>query len=163
MAVAPRQNDRDHYMPSGYAYYSSAATAYAQPAYQPAEPQRRPQPEPGYRVRPEKESTLSVLQKTALVASIFLMAAALLAVLSRYERIAGEYSVVNGLKSDIEQQQLQLAQLTVELEFAVSLSEAKAAAQATGMNYPTASQIVRPGELSQSAFAGGGDVNEPSE
>ena len=135
------------------------------PQPEPVPPQRKrtPQPKPGYRVRPEKESTLSVLQKTALVASIFLMAAALLAVLSRYERIAGEYSVVNGLKSDIEQQQLQLAQLTVELEFAVSLSEAKAAAQATGMNYPTASQIVRPGELSQSAFAGGGDVNEPSE
>lgn len=160
MAVAARQANKDYYAPSGYAYTSAAATASAQPAVQPSrQPSPAPQPQPrqpkrtpGYRVRPDAHSAISPLKKAAMIFGIMGVSAALLLVLARYARIADEYGVVNDLESQISQQNRDIQTLNVALEFAMTIQEADAAAKEAGMNYPTADQIVQPGELTPSEF-----------
>ena len=82
-----------------------------------------------------------------VMGGIALSAAALMFLLARYERISVEYAVVNDLKSQIGKTQLELSSLMVELEFAASLDQAKQEALAAGMNYPAASQILRPDDI----------------
>ncbi|MEL7609005.1 MAG: hypothetical protein AAGU74_05825 [Bacillota bacterium] len=173
MAVAAGQANKDYYAPSGYAYTSTAATA-AQPAYEPSRPARRPapapqprprQPErtPGYRVRPDAQSAISPLRKAAMIFGIMGVSAALLLVLARYARISDEYSVVNDLKSQIAEQDRNIETLNVALEFAMTIQEADAAAKESGMNYPSADQIVKPGELTPSEFQGRVDEAKTAE
>lgn len=76
-------------------------------------------------------------------------------VVSRYSRIAGEYLVVNDLKTKIEETQLRVRTLNVELECAVSIQNVQDAAARLGMTYPQADQYVRVGDaLPGNASAG---------
>lgn len=149
----------DYRVPSGYVYSSNLARAYAQPAYEPAYEPARPQPapprprqpaprpRPRYRVRPETRTGLSLGKKLMTMGSIAVFFAALMFLLVRYERISVEYGMINDLKSQIGKTQLELSSLLVELEFTASLDQAKQEALAAGMNYPAASQILRPGDI----------------
>ena len=136
-------------------YYSSAA-----PKLEPEEresPEEVYVPSPAQRTRPaqttraaartkSKVSPAAVFfKKAAVLLSICCIAAACIAVLMRYSLIAQEYDAVNGLKSNIEQCKIDLDELKVKLSSAVSIEEARDAADAAGMRYPSAEQIVRVG------------------
>ena len=151
MAVAARQENREYYYAPVTRVYSHGATAVAaQPAYRP-QPREEQQPEVAPVQRPKQQQKVqaqpatSPLQRVLATILICALAASLLFVLLRYERIADEYAVVNELKSDIEEANLSLAALNVELQLAVSLDNAKEVAQRMGMDYPTADQIHRVG------------------
>lgn len=128
----------------------SAAYAYAEPAESPypyappaAEPQQKPAAAPA---RKPKVKPLSLGGRLLIVISILMVTGASLTMVARYAMIAQQYGLVNELKDDIEDSELRLAQLNVALECAVSLDDAKAAAERMGMTYPTAAQYVAVGE-----------------
>ena len=151
MAVAARQETREYYYAPVTRVYSHGATAVAaQPAYRPQpreeQPEVVPAAKPRQQQRVQAQPAISPLQRVLATIAICAVAAALLFVLVRYERIADEYAVVNQLKDDIEEAELSLAALNVELQLAVSLDNAKEVAQRMGMDYPTAAQIHRVGD-----------------
>lgn len=150
MAVAARQENREYYYAPVTRVYSHGATAVAaQPAYRPQpreeQPEAAPAAKPKQQQRVKAQPAISPLQRVLATVVICAVAAALLFVLVRYERIADEYAVVNELKDDIEEANLSLAALNVELQLAASLDDAKAVAERMGMDYPTADQIHKVG------------------
>lgn len=87
-----------------------------------------------------------------MIMAVGVAAAAMLVVLMRYAKITEEYAAVNALKQNIAQTQLEIQSLHVQLNGAVSLSEAQAAAEEAGLGYPTADQIVT---VTPNAYTGG--------
>jgi len=75
-------------------------------------------------------------------------------ILVRYAMISQEYVVVNETKELIEESSREIAALKVQLNTAVCLEEARAAALEAGMGYPTAEQIIRI-QRGQQAQSGG--------
>lgn len=150
MAVAARQEYREYYAPVTRVYSHGATAAAAQPAYRPEprreEPQAAPEERQKQQQRVQAQPAISPLQRVLAVFAICAVAAVLLFVLVRYERIADEYAVINELKDDIEEANLSLAALNVELQLATSLEDAKTVAERVGMDYPTADQIHKVGE-----------------
>lgn len=161
MAVAARQENREYYAPVTRVYSHGSTAAAAEPAYRPQprreQPAAAPQETPRQSRKPQATPALSPAQRALAALVICAVAAALLFVLVRYERITDEYAVVNSLKDDIEEANLSLAALNVELQLAVSLEDAKEVAERMGMDYPTADQIRRiEAPLASSAQDSGG-------
>lgn len=138
MAVAARKIDTE------YVYAGSPAmrvythriprTEETPVVQQQVEEQARPAAQPVY--------GYGIVQKLLTTCAILAAAAAILLVMVRYADIAAQYAVVNDYKSTIEANQRTLVELEVRLNSAVSLDEAREAALAAGLSYPTASQIV---------------------
>lgn len=82
-------------------------------------------------------------KKVSVLATVVFIAAALIGVLMRYAEISTEYNKVNTLKSNIAQCEIELTELAVKLNSAVSIDTAREAAQEAGMGYPGADQIVK--------------------
>lgn len=149
MAVAARQENREYYAPVTRVYSHGATAVAAEPAFRPEprpEPQAAPLERQKQQPRAQTRPAVSPMQRVLAVLVICAVAAALLFVLVRYERIADEYAVVNEIKEQIEEKNITLAALNVELQLAVSLDDAKETAQRMGMGYPTADQIHRLGD-----------------
>lgn len=82
------------------------------------------------------------LRRLTMLMNIAVAASAILLILSRYNLITLEYQKVNELRDDISSIELEIKALNVQFNSVTSLVDAKAAATAAGMRYPTASQIV---------------------
>ena len=78
-----------------------------------------------------------------MMASGFLLAGMLVFVLSGYERISRAYADVNALNEEIELANLRIVGLDVEIECAVTIQDARQAAENAGMQYPEPEQLVR--------------------
>lgn len=155
MAVAAKKEEYI-YAPSRVYSHSRAATAEALPQAEPMEAplpqeepipaQRRRQPQVKTRVHrgvsPRQRRKQRLAPKVASVVGIFVIAAILIGVIVRYSAIALAYSNVNDLKNKIAESQRNIAALDVQLNNALNLGNARSAAEAAGLSYPTAGQIV---------------------
>lgn len=143
MAVAARREAREYYAPVTRVYSHSAA--YAEPVVDP-DIYGRPQREPEIDREAERNARLQrkrrLLLRLASVCSVLAALSALLFIMVRYEKISVEYAAVNALREDIEETRLNLDALNVTLQYAVTLDEARAAAERLGMVYPDAGQFV---------------------
>jgi hypothetical protein len=144
MAVAARREAREYYAPVTRVYsHSAASTAPA------IDPNIYGHPEQAPKIDREAERRARLLKKHRLllrlasVCAVLAALSALLFIMVRYEKISGEYAAVNELKKDIEETRLNLDALNVSLQYAVTLDEARAAAERLGMVYPQAGQFVR--------------------
>lgn len=150
MAVAARKHE-EYYAPVTRVYsYSRSATAVnyeAVTAPKPVMPRPKPVPAPAPKVQaqPVPKADPHLGRKVLSIASVVVVAIALLMVIMRYSMIASQYAEVNQLKEDIEASNLNIASLDVKLQCAINLDDARDAAQAAGMGYPTAEQIVKVG------------------
>ena len=151
MAIAARKTDDAlRYAPATRVYSQAEANPAAEPPVRrppqpsPVRPSRKPG-SPATRVaRQAKPSAFAGLGRLLLITmSVLTGAALLIMLLVRYAIISQEYAVVNELKDDIVQYQQEIEMLNVQLNGAVTLEEAREAALAAGMGYPTAEQIVR--------------------
>ncbi len=147
MATAYRQTGRPIHVPATKIYAPTRGSlAYAPgipaPQQQPDPVREQPRPQPMHTARTAAAPRFSTIGKAAIVFSCLLVAAMFLVVLFRYEKISAQYTTVNGLKSQIEETQLRLKALNVQLQCAVSIDDAREAAQNVGMTYPDASQFV---------------------
>ncbi len=151
MAVAAKKLDNERrYAPAATRVYAQSAAAPALAPNPQAQPQAAPRPtiasparatriaraaQPRPRVSPGRLlfTTLGIMAGAALM----------ILILVRYAMISQEYALVNDTKEQIEASGREIAALKVQLNAAVSLDEARAAALAAGMGYPTADQIVR--------------------
>lgn len=152
MAVAARKLDLDNerrYAPAATRVYTQGASA---PALKPEEAERpqapaRPAPAPARATRiaraPEVRPKVSPGKLMILTLGIMAGAALMILSLVRYAMISQEYAVINDVKKQITQSEREIAALKVQLNAAVSLEEARAAALAAGMGYPKAEQIIR--------------------
>ena len=93
--------------------------------------------------QPAVKPRYSPLQRLAVTCGILMSAIAILAIMVRYATITEQYAVVNQYKNTIEENKRTLDRLEVRLNSAVNLDEAREAALAAGLGYPTASQIVK--------------------
>ena len=162
MEVAGKRQTKAAYSASRVYSPTRGANAYAYaPAAAPVEQPHAPAPQPqkAPRPKPKQRPALSMGCRAAMLLGIAAVAAACLFVVSRYSRIAGEYLVVNDLKTKIEETQLRVRTLNVELECAVSLQNVQDAAARLGMTYPKADQYVRVGDALP-AVAGAGTAAE---
>lgn len=135
MAVAARKLDND------YVYAGSPAMR----VYTHRTPNVAAQPEHHIQAaaQPAIRPRYSLLQKLAVTCGIIMGAVAILAIMVRYSTITAQYAIVNEYKSTIEENERTLDRLEVKLNSAVSLDEAREAALAAGLGYPSASQIVQ--------------------
>lgn len=162
MAVAARKTENEHrtYAPNTTRVYvdSSVYRSSAAPKLEPEEPdffeeaelvpakpavKTRPAPKKGKNVRRAPSAAAVFFKKVAVLGAVLCVAAALIGILVRYAQIAEQYDEVNQIKSDIAQCEIDLTELRVQLNSAVSIDEARDAAGAAGMDYPSADQIVR--------------------
>lgn len=131
---------------SAYAYAPAEAEEWQQEEAPSRQTQQRPRQQDGVQQRPQPREELSSGTKVAMVLAIMVFAAALLAVIGRYNSISREYLEVNALNRSIEEAQLRISQLNVELQCAVNIQEAQEAANRMGLTYPDAGQLVRAGD-----------------
>lgn len=158
MAVAARREAREYYAPATRVYSHSAA--YAEPAVDPhiyGNPEEFPNKDSRADKKSRQQRKHRLLFRLVSVCAVLASLSALLFVMMRYEKIAGEYAYVNELKENIEETRLNLNALSVSLQYAVNLDEAKAAAERLGMVYPDASQFVRVDETMTGIAADGAD------
>jgi len=164
MAVAAVKNEY-MYAPSRVYSHSRAAVAEALPNETPVRGMPRPRSETGEQmmarraalsktrvqhigVEEAKKRRRAAIVKLGSVVLVFVTAAAIIAVLSRYSRISNEYTKINRLNAEIKQKEQNIAMLNVQLNAAVSLEEAQDEAAVAGLGYPTAAQIIKvPGTL----------------
>ncbi|MEA5059692.1 Cell division protein FtsL [bioreactor metagenome] len=150
MAVAAKKSDDSVRYAPGTRIYSRGAAAPALEIEKEKQPHAAPKRQQGAAAqitrvakdacpRPKVSAGRLLLVTLGILAS----AALLLITLVRYAMISQEYAVVNETKTQIETYQREIAALNVQLNAAVSLEKARAAALAAGMGYPTAEQIVR--------------------
>ena len=143
MAVAARKVQNE------YVYtHSSTMRVYTHRAAQ-AAPQV--QSEPQHKAAERPAQGLGILKKLAVTCCILVAAVTMLLILMRYAMITEQYAVVNEYKQTIEENQRTLTELEVKLNSAVSLEEAREAALAAGLGYPSVSQIVT---INGAAYAG---------
>ncbi len=113
----------------------------------PFNPAVKTRPAPKTRKKPNASDKPSparlFFKKAGVLATVVFIAAALIGILMRYAEISTEYNKVNTLKSDISQCEIELTELAVKLNSAVSIDEAREAAEEAGMDYPGADQIVK--------------------
>ena len=83
------------------------------------------------------------LQRIGMMVCGFLLAGMLVFVLSGYERISRAYADVNALNEEIELANLRIIGLDVEIECAVTIQDARQAAENAGMQYPDPEQLVK--------------------
>lgn len=151
MAVAARKLDNERrYNPAATRVYAQGAAA---PSLKPAERELPQTPPRGKAASPAQATRIAraasirprVSPGRLLFVTLGVMAAAAVMILTlvRYAMISQEYAVVNETKGQIEESGREIAALKVQLNAAVSLEQARAAALAAGMGYPTAEQIVR--------------------
>lgn len=96
-------------------------------------------------VRVEKPRITS-FGRVGLIISGFLFAGMVLFTLSGYERISRAYADINALNDEIDLTKLRINELEVQIECAVTIQDAQAAAESYGMRYPERSQYVRIGD-----------------
>ncbi len=89
------------------------------------------------------ENDENPLQRIGMVVCGFLLAGMLLFVLSGYEKISRAYADVNALNEEIELTNLRIVGLDVEIECAVTIQDARQAAENAGMQYPDPQQLVK--------------------
>lgn len=149
MAVAAKKLDNElRYAPATRVYAQGSAA----PALEPQERQR-PQVKPGRQVSPVQATRIArsvcprprVSPGRLMFVTLAIMAGSALMIITlvRYAMITQEYTVVNETREQIEESGREIAALKVQLNAAVSLEEARAAALEAGMGYPTAEQIIR--------------------
>ncbi len=178
MAVAARKNEYV-YAPSRVYSYSRAATAEALPREREEYKPKRGMPKIGPDYLPKQKSKEELELERAQRAeknaknrrsagvkimsflAVAITAAAVIGLLMRYAVIAYEFSQVNSLQKEIEQAQYDISALNVLFNSAVSLEDAKSAAAAQGMDYPTAEQIVHIVE-NDIGTVSGGNAKTPS-
>lgn len=143
MAVAARKVQNE------YVYtHSSTMRVYTHRA---ASAAAQPQVEAQQKTEERPAQGIGIIKKLAISCCILLAAATMLVVLMRYAMITEQYAVVNEYKQTIEENQRTLNELEVKLNSAVSLEEAREAALAAGLGYPSVSQIVT---INGAAYAG---------
>ncbi|MBQ3200540.1 MAG: hypothetical protein IJB22_01355 [Clostridia bacterium] len=155
MAVAARK-DEYLYAPSRVYSHSRQATAEALPQ-QPytASPEEQPTTkpvrqagQPAVRTRvnkglsPRRRRKQRIAPMVLSVVGVFAIAAMLIGVITRYASIALAYSAVNDLEDSIEESERNIAALNVQLNNALDINAARAAALEAGLWYPAADQIV---------------------
>lgn len=91
---------------------------------------------------PAQKRKQRTLPKLVSIAGVVMIAAVMILLVLRYAQIATAYSNINSIKDDIEESQRRITELEVQLDEAVSIDEARLAAARSGLNYPTADQIV---------------------
>ena len=89
------------------------------------------------------ENDENPLQRIGMMVCGFLLAGMLLFILSGYERISRAYADVNALNEEIELANLRIIGLDVEIECAVTIQDARQAAENAGMQYPDPEQLVK--------------------
>lgn len=155
MAVAARK-DEYLYAPSRVYSHSRQATAealprqpYAEPGEQaqtPQMPRQAKQPASKTRVNkglsPRQRRKQRLMPMVFSVVGVFAIAAMLIGVINRYAAIALAYSAVNDLEDGIEESERNIAALNVQLNNALDINAARAAALEAGLWYPDAGQIV---------------------
>jgi len=113
----------------------------------PFNPAVKTRPAPKTRKKPQAADKPSPIRlffkKVSVLATVVFIAAALIGILMRYAEISTEYNKVNTLKRDIAQCEIELTELAVKLNSAVSIDTAREAAKEAGMDYPGADQIVK--------------------
>lgn len=143
MAVAAKKLDNE-------LRYAPATRVYTQDS---AAPALEPQVKPGRQVSPAQATRIArsarprpkVSPGRLMFVTLAIMTGSALMIITlvRYAMITQEYAVVNETREQIEESGREIAALKVQLNAAVSLEEARAAALEAGMGYPTAEQIIR--------------------
>ena len=150
MAVAARKLDNERrYAPAVTRVYAQGAAA---PALEPEEraqpkapPRQKANPARATRIARAPQKYVTVNPGKIMITTLATMAGAalMILILVRYAIISQEYSMVNDTREQIAQSGQEIAALKVQLNAAVSMEDARAAALAAGMGYPSADQIVR--------------------
>ncbi len=91
---------------------------------------------------PAQKRKQRTVPKIVSIAGVATIAAIMILLVLRYAQIATAYSNINSIKEDIEESRRKITELEVQLDEAVSIEEARLAAARSGLNYPTADQIV---------------------
>lgn len=139
MAVAARKSEVEYaYLPATLVY-SKAAAQRAREEEQ-AELARREQR--SQRVSSVRVAGREAMRKLSMMLCVAVAMGAILLVLMRYSGIAEAYGAVNELRDNIEQTRRTITALNVELNSAVSLQEARDAAEEAGLGYPRSDQII---------------------
>ncbi len=139
MAVAARKLENEYaYMPATRVY-SKAAALRAQREQEKAENDRI---ERAQRAARAKAASKEALRKLSILLAVAVAMASILLMLIRYCNINSEYAAVNILKTNIENVKQEITGLNVQLNSAVSLQEAREAAEKAGLGYPKGNQIV---------------------
>lgn len=140
MAVAARKLEEEYaYMPATRVY-SNAASLRAQRAEALEEEKIREKAERAAIARRIRQEAMNRL---FLMLTIGIAMASVLLILLRYAGINNEYAAVNTLRDNISAVKREINGLNVELNGAVSMQEAREAAQKSGLGYPRADQIVK--------------------
>ncbi|MBE5785804.1 MAG: hypothetical protein E7330_08435 [Clostridiales bacterium] len=135
--------------------HSRQATAEALPQqpYTAPEEEIQAQPsrqikQPAVKTRVHKEISPRQRRKQRIapmvlsVVGVFVIAAIMIGVITRYASIALAYSAVNDLEDSIAESERNIAALNVQLNNALDINAARAAALEAGLWYPAAEQIV---------------------
>ncbi len=139
MAVAAKKLENEFaYMPATRVYSNAAALRARREAVE-AEISRKKKIDRAARA---KAAGREALRKLFMVISAGVAMASILLMLIRYSNINHQYAAVNDLKSDIDTVKLEINALNVQLNSAVSLQEAREAAEGAGLGYPKGEQII---------------------
>ncbi len=155
MAVAARQLENDYaYMPATRVYSKAAAVR----AKREEEEARQDMQLRAQRKAWVKAAGRETLRKLSMLLTVGVAMASILFMLARYSQINHAYAEVNQLRNAIDSVKLEINGLNVQLNSAVSLQEAREAAQEAGLGYPKGEQIV-----TVRAYAQGAPQGEASE
>ena len=139
MAVAAGKLENEYaYMPATRVY-SKAAAARAKREEEEAEINREQRAQRAARA---KAASREALRKLTMVITVGVAMAAILLTLIRYSNINHQYAAVNTLRNAIDTTKLEINGLNVQLNSAVSLQEAREAAEKAGLGYPKSEQII---------------------
>lgn len=140
MAVAARKIDEDYaYMPATRVYSNAESLrAQREEALEREKRQKRAE-----RAAIARQTRREALNRLFLLVTIGVTMASVLLILLRYASINHAYASVNTLRSDIATVKREITGLNVELNSAVSMQEARDAAEEAGLGYPRADQIVK--------------------
>ena len=141
-AAAKRKEAYVEYDPTTRVYsYSGAAVAEAMPQTAPVRDnttRTRVEQHP----TPVKRGKQRTGRRVLAIFTVLAIGVVVMTLMIRYARIANCYTEINGIKRSITLAQQDIASLNVELNSSVNIDEARAAALAAGMGYPSAEQIV---------------------
>lgn len=155
MAVAARKFEEDYaYMPATRVY----SNAEVMRAKREEALEREKRQKKAERAAIARQTRREALNRLFLLFTIGVTMASVLLILLRYADINNKYASVNALRDEISAVKREINGLNVELNSAVSMQEARDAAEKAGLGYPRADQIVK--VTGQSAYQAEAKENE---